>query len=105
MAVVQLSDVIVPIEFTNYIVENSLISTALYRSGVVSRNAIIAAQIQAGAESFTVPVWNDLDETVEPNICTDVPTDIATPNGVNAYSMLVRESFLNQSWGEQSYAS
>jgi hypothetical protein len=105
MAVVQLSDVIVPVEFTNYIVENSLISTALYRSGVVSRNAIIEAQIQAGADQFTVPVWNDLDETIEPNISTDVPTDVATPNGVNAYSMLVRKSFLNNSWGEMSFAS
>lgn len=105
MAVVQLSDVIVPEVFTNYIVENSLISTALYRSGVVSHNAIIENQIQAGADMFTVPVWNDLDETIEPNISTDNPADVAQPNGVNAYSMLVRKSFLNNFWAEMSFAS
>lgn len=105
MALVQLSDVIVPEIFTDYIVENSLISSALYHSGVVTKNAVIESQIQAGADSFTVPVWNDLDETIEPNISTDNPSDIATPNGVNAYSMTVRKSFLNNSWGEASFAS
>lgn len=105
MALVTLSDVIVPEIFTNYILENSLISTALYRSGVIGRNAVIEAQIQAGAESFTVPVWNDLDQTIEPNISSDVAADLATPNGVNAYSMIVRKSFLNNFWAEMSFAS
>jgi hypothetical protein len=59
MAVVQIADVIVPAEFTNYIVENSLVSTALFQSGVAVRNGIMDAQLQAGPEFFTVPFWSD----------------------------------------------
>jgi hypothetical protein len=60
MAQTQIEDVIVPAEFTEYQVENSLVSTALFQSGVVTKNGLIAAQLQAGAESFNVPFWADL---------------------------------------------
>ena len=72
MAVTQLTDVIIPEEFTAYQVENSLVSTALSQSGVVANNALIAAQLSAGAESFTVPFWNDLPD-VEADITNDDP--------------------------------
>jgi hypothetical protein len=49
MAQVQITDVIIPEEFTAYHVENSLVSTALSQSGVVANNALIAVQLQAGA--------------------------------------------------------
>lgn len=101
---VQISDVIVPAEFTPYIVENSLVSTALFRSGVAVRNGVMDAQLQAGADSFTVPVWNDLADT-EANIGSDDPTAVATPLKVGAYSMAVRKSFVNQSWSEMNLAS
>ena len=54
MAVTQLTDVIIPDEFTAYQVENSLVSTALSQSGVVANNGLIAAQLQAGAETYSV---------------------------------------------------
>ena len=38
MAQVQIADVVVPAEFTAYQVENSMVSTALYRSGVALPN-------------------------------------------------------------------
>jgi hypothetical protein len=44
MAQTQIADVIVPAEFTEYQVENSLVSTALFQSGVVTKNGLIAAQ-------------------------------------------------------------
>jgi hypothetical protein len=44
MAITQLSEVIVPDQFTGYTVENSLSSNALSQSGVVIRNAMIANQ-------------------------------------------------------------
>ncbi|MDQ2833603.1 MAG: hypothetical protein M3Y50_07635 [Acidobacteriota bacterium] len=59
MAVTQIADVIVPAEFTAYQVENSLVSTALFQSGVVAQNGMMAAQLQAGADQFTVPFWGD----------------------------------------------
>ena len=41
MAQTQLTDVIIPDEFTAYQVENFLVSTALSQSGVVAHNAVI----------------------------------------------------------------
>jgi len=62
MPVTQIVDVIVPSEFTAYQVENSLVSTALFQSGVAVRNGEMSAQLAAGAESFTVPFWADAGE-------------------------------------------
>jgi hypothetical protein len=73
MPVTQLANVIVPVEFSNYIVENSLGSTALFQSGVAVKNDLMAAQLSAGATSFTVPCWSDAAD-VEANISDDSAT-------------------------------
>ena len=104
MPQVQITDVIVPDEFTAYQVENSLLSTALSQSGVVAHNALIAAQLQAGAEGFTVPFWADLSDT-EADITNDDPTDLSTPQKISASKQTVRKSFLHASWSEMSLAS
>jgi hypothetical protein len=52
MAQTQIADVIVPSEFSAYIAENSLLSTALYDSGVVVQNGLMTSQLQAGAEKL-----------------------------------------------------
>jgi len=72
----QIADVVIPVEFTQYIVENSLLSTALFQSGVAVRNGVMQSQLGAGAELFTVPVWNDLADT-EANLSIDDPTSTA----------------------------
>jgi hypothetical protein len=104
MPVTQIADVIVPVEFTQYQVENSLLSTALFLSGVVAKNGLIAAQLQAGAESFNVPFWADLGES-EADITSDDPTVLSTPLKITASKQVVRKSFLHQSWSEMSLAS
>jgi hypothetical protein len=101
---VQIADVVVPAEFTQYITENSLVSTALVASGVAVPNGVMAAQLQAGAESFTVPVWGDIQDN-EANVSTDNPADVSTPFKITAVPQNVRKSFLNQSWSEMSLAS
>jgi hypothetical protein len=53
MAQTQIADVVVPAEFTAYQVENSLVSTALFQSGVAVRNGEMASQPGAGAEQFS----------------------------------------------------
>jgi hypothetical protein len=104
MAQTQISDVIVPAEFTQYQVENSLLSTALFQSGVAVRNNEITAQLQAGAQSFTVPFWADLGES-EADITNDDPTVLSTPLKITAAKQVVRKSFLHQSWSEMALAS
>src|SRR5665213_4991 len=104
MAQTQISDVVVPAEFTAYQVENSMVSTALFQSGVAVQNGEMASQLQAGAQSFTVPFWADLSD-VEADITTDVLATLSTPQKISAASMVVRKSFLHASWSEMSLAS
>jgi hypothetical protein len=104
MAVTQIADVIVPAEFTAYQVENSMVSTALFQSGVAVQNGEMASQLEAGAQSFTVPFWADLSDT-EGNISNDDPTILSTPLKISASKQMVRKSYINQSWGEMALAS
>ena len=100
----QLADVIQPDAFTAYQVQNSMVSTALYQSGVATPNGEIEAQLGAGAESFTVPFWNDLPD-VEADITNDNPAVLSTPQKVTAAKQIVRKSFVHASWSEMSLAS
>jgi hypothetical protein len=104
MPVTQISDVVVPAEFTAYQVENSFVSTALFQSGVAVRNGEMAAQLGAGAEQFTVPFWADAGEQ-EADITSDDPTVQSVPLKITAAKQVVRKSFLHQSWSEMSLAS
>jgi hypothetical protein len=87
MAQTQLADVIVPSEFTVYQAENSMVSTALYRSGVAVKNGEMASQLQASAQSFTVPFWSDLSDT-EADITNDDPTVLSTPQKITAAAQI-----------------
>ncbi|MGD0830845.1 MAG: hypothetical protein ABR907_07880 [Terracidiphilus sp.] len=104
MAQVQITDVVVPAEFTAYQVENSMVSTALYRSGVALPNGEMQAQLQAGAQQFTVPFWSDIPD-IEADITNDNPAILSTAQKIGAASMLVRKSFVHASWSEMSLAS
>ena len=104
MAQTQISDVIVPAEFSSYIVENSLVSTAIFQSGVALPNALISEQLQAGSTQFTVPVWSDDGES-ETDVTSDNIAVLSTPLKLTAVPQVVRKSFLHQSWSEMSLAS
>ena len=78
-------------------------STALFQSGVAVSNGEMAAQLQAGAQSFTAPCWNDLIDT-EANISSDDYTVNSVPLKLSTTKQVVRKS-LNQSWSEMNLAS
>ena len=104
MAQVQITDVVVPAEFTAYQVENSMLSTALFQSGVVLPNGEMSAQLNAGAEQFTVPFWSDIPD-IEADISTDNAAVLSTPQKITAAAQVVKKSFLHASWSEMSLAS
>lgn len=104
MATVQLSDVIVPAEFTRYLVEDSTKANALVQAGIMTQNAVIQDQLAAGADSFTVPFWNDLPDD-EADIVNDDPSDTSTPGNINAGKQVVRKAFLHKSWSAMNLAS
>ena len=104
MATVQIADVIVPAQFTSYIVENSIEKSALVQSGIVVRNAAIDDHLKAGADSFTVPFWKDLADD-EANIANDNPAILAVPRKLSSGKQIVRKSFLHSSWAAMNLAS
>src|SRR6185437_8467861 len=83
---------------------NSMVNSALFKSGVVVSNGEMAAQLQAGAQSFTVPFWSDIPD-VEADITNDDPTSLSMPQKITAAAQVVRKSFLHSSWSEMSLAS
>jgi hypothetical protein len=104
MATVQLSDLVIPVEFTKYIVKNTMEKSALYQSGVVVRNAVMAEQLAAGAESFSVPHWLDLAND-EANITTDNPATLAVPHKIGTGKQIIRKTALHSSWSAMNLAS
>lgn len=104
MAVTQLADVIVPEEFTNYVTQNTMETSALVQSGIAARNGVIEGQLAAGADSFTVPFWKDLGDD-EANIVNDDPDDEATPRKLTSGKQVVRKAFLHNSWSAMNLAS
>ena len=90
----QISDVIVPEEFTKYLVQNTMVASALFQSGVLANNDVVLAQLAAGADMFNVPYWNDLSDD-EADIVNDNPSDIAAAGTLNAVKQAVRKSFLH----------
>ena len=104
MAVTQISDVIVPAEFSAYLVQDSVEKSALVTSGIVARNAAIDDQLKAGADSFSVPFWKDLADD-EANIVSDDPAAMATPRKLSSGKQVVRKAFVHSSWSAMNLAS
>lgn len=104
MAVTRISDVIVPEVFTDYVVQNTMETSALVQSGIMTRNAEIGAQLTAGADSFAVPFWLDLADD-EANIVNDDPDDEAVPRKLTSEKQVVRKAFLHNSWSAMNLAS
>jgi hypothetical protein len=93
MAVVQLSDVIQPQFFSEYLAENSMTSTALFQSGVLVPNALMQAEIGAGGNTLNVPFWGDLVSPADPggsdpNISNDNPASLSTPQKIVAHNQV-----------------
>lgn len=110
MAVTQLANVIEPQFFAEYMAENSMTSTALFRSGVLVPNTLMQAQIQMGGDILNIPAWTDLVSPADPggsdpNLSNDNPAQLSTPNNITAVNQVVRKSYLNNSWGAASFAS
>ena len=104
MPVTQLADIIQPQSFSDYITENSMVSTAFFQSGVALPNSLMAAELAAGSQTFTIPCWNDVGE-FEPNYSSDDPAVFSTPQKLITTKQTVRKSFMNASWSEMSLAS
>lgn len=96
MATVQLTDVIVPEVYSSYQSVNSPEKTAFVESGIVVMNGLLDAKANTGGDTVNIPFWNDLDSSLEPNLSTDNPASLATPNKITAGKQISRLAYLNQ---------
>lgn len=67
MAVVQLSDVVIPEYFAQYMAENSPVSLSLLQSGVMVGNPLMQAQLSQGGDLLNIPMWTDLLSPGDPD--------------------------------------
>ncbi len=98
MANVQLSDVIIPQVYLSYDTLNSPELLALNNAGVLYSNPALTTALAQGGTTFTVPYWNDVDVSQEPNYSTDSATDVAVPQKINAGTWMARKCEANNAW-------
>lgn len=103
MAEVTLSDVIIPDVYASYITINSPELTAFGQSGVLSAGGAWDAYAATPGFTTTMPFWNDLDASVEPNYGNDVYTDVAVPQDVNTGEQVARIALLNEGWASMRF--
>lgn len=103
MAEVTLSDVIIPAVYASYITVNSPELTAFGQSGVLSAGGAWDAYAATPGFTTTMPFWNDLDASVEPNYGNDVYTDVAVPQDVNTGEQVARIALLNEGWAAMRF--
>lgn len=100
MAVVRLSDAYVHDVYGSYTSVNNPETTAFFESGIVVRNDMLDQIARDGGKLVTVPFWQDIDPTLEPNYSNDDPADLAEANKIGSGTMTARKAWLNQGFGD-----
>ena len=97
MAVVRLSDVIVPEVFASYMFKDTTDKTEIFKSGILRSDPELSARLGGGGRTFNVPFWNDLDNT-EAGIASDNPAVSSTPGNITASKDIARRQLRTRSW-------
>ena len=103
MSTVRLSDVIIPKVYESYQEVNSVEKTAIFQSGIITRNAMLDQKANSGGNILNIPFWNDLGND-EPNLSNDDPSSLATPLKLTSGEQIARIAYLNQSWSATDLA-
>lgn len=96
MANTELSDIFVPEVFASYQVVDAVEKTDFVESGVVALDPELDSRAKGGGYLTTVPFWNDLDASVEPNYSNTTYSDVAEPQKLTSDEMTARISYLNE---------
>ena len=104
MALVRLSDIIEPAVFLDYMAQNTMEKTAFWQSGVIATNPLLVAKANSGGRIVDVPFWKDLANN-EPNISSDDPAVLSTPDKIDTGKQIARIAYLNKSWSATDLAS
>lgn len=100
MAVVRLSDAVIPLVYESYMTVNIPELTNVWSSGLIATSDVLNTIARQGGKTGVIPFWKDIDPTVEPNASNDDPADLATPQKIGSGTMNYRKSWLNQGWAD-----
>ncbi len=100
MAEVRLADTVIPTPvFERYVAHRILERNAFWNSGVIVTNPQLDARAKAGqGQTVNMPFFQAIDTSVEPNISTDDPAQVAVPQKIGAGEQVARKLMLNQHW-------
>lgn len=100
MPVTRLADAYIHDVYDSYSALNGPETSAFYAAGIISNSPVLDAIAREGGKLATVPFWNDLDPTVEPNYSNDDPADLATADGITSGTMIGRKAWVNKGYGD-----
>lgn len=100
---VTLAEIFIPEVYADIIPEDSPETTAFVQSGVIAKNDLLTRAANSGTELIEVPIWDDLDASVEPNLSDDTDTK-ATPGKVGTRKLQARNAYLNKGYGSADLA-
>lgn len=98
MAITQIADIIEPTIFQDYVQLKSTELSALFQSGIVSRNPQLDTLAKAGGRTINMPFFNDLDGSSESNVGSDVAANLATPDKITTGQDVAALHIRNKSW-------
>lgn len=105
MATTRLSDIIDVTIFRDLPQIEGPEKTALFESGIITRNGLLDELANAPGKTVELPYWNDLDGSVEVNYSSDNPASSATPQKIGQGEQIARKAFVNQGWQAADLAS
>ena len=97
MAVTQLSDLVIPDVFTNYVQILTAEKSAFRASGVLENSPMLNQLMSGGGRLFQVPHFRDLSQ-VESNVSSDNPASNATPQNITTGREIAQRHNRNQVW-------
>jgi len=104
VALVRLTDAIVPDVFLAYMMRDTMEQADIFRSGAIKHDTQMAALLGGGGRLFQHPYWGDLDNT-ESGIGSDDPTVVATPGKVAADKLQFVRQFRTRGWSTAKLVS
>lgn len=98
---IRLSDVVVPEVYSRYLIQDSIKTTAFYRSGILEVDPVLAGFLDRGGEQFNIPFWNR--DTSDPQ-AVQSGTQILTSK-LTTSKMVGRRLLFAKGWSAEELAS
>lgn len=98
MTYTQISDAVIPSVYAQYQQMMTEVKSALVRSGVLARDTRIDTLLAGGGNTFNVPKWNDLADTLA-NISAGAAGSAVTPLNITSLTEIGVRLSRNQAWG------